>query len=78
MSEVKFIKGFGQSECRIVQRDNEYIVEDRFLDKQKSFPIDNLLGAVLYAQENFAIVNFPQPMAIIESVPGNGSDSDNA
>lgn len=67
MSEVTFIKGFGHSECQVIQQDNEYVVQDHFAQNKKEFPTDNLIGAILYAQENFAVVNFPQPMTFVET-----------
>lgn len=67
MSELKFIKGFGQGECQVMQQEDGYVVKNRFVSgEQKTYSLDNLMGAILYGQENFSLVKFPNPLVFKE------------
>jgi len=67
MSELNFIKGLGQGQCYIKQRDDKYVVQDRFvLGGQDEYSFDDLMSAVLYAQENFRVITFSEPLIVKE------------
>jgi hypothetical protein len=70
MSEVKFIRGMGKGQCTLLQQGEEFVVLDRFnFQEQKEFRFDNLMNAILFAQEHFAVVNFREPLAFKEPAP---------